>query len=303
MLEENKLEEICKPVEVTLSVITMSPGKVVYNEKTRRLEKGYSFNVVADPLASARIEALLRQAVPCYIVVGSTQAQYDVVGTLTSPTEASSRQFPNEAKSLNLFPDNGTEEDEESDDYESGEEEETSAAEEVTAEQASFSVEPPEGADPAVIPTEELTATKVTEEKKNGRTPAIDPSQIVDASSFIDLTTFDQRQADGKAVPHAFFLLGVKVECPKGMTLKDGIIELFRTFDVVCDTPAQLAAIIAQYPESDNRNIILEILNAPEEKKQRSSRKKKETEEPRELVGAGVGGGEGETASSAEQSE
>jgi hypothetical protein len=74
-----------------------------------------------------------------------------------------------------------------------------------------------------------------------------------------DLSTFDQRDANGNAVPHAFWLRGKKVDCEDG-DKKKGLLNLFAQLKVKCETPEQLVSILKQFPKTDHRDTIIEIL-------------------------------------------
>ena len=74
-----------------------------------------------------------------------------------------------------------------------------------------------------------------------------------------NLSTFDQRDANGNAVPHAFWLRGKKVDCEDG-DKKKGLLNLFAQLKVKCETPEQLVSILKQFPKTDHRDTIIEIL-------------------------------------------
>jgi hypothetical protein len=95
--------------------------------------------------------------------------------------------------------------------------------------------------------------------KTNGHDTLEALEQTTSSESFLVLSTFDFRQANGKAIPAAFFLLGERVECSDG-ELKKGLLELFAKWQINCQTPEELVSVLQKYPESDSKAAIIEIL-------------------------------------------
>jgi hypothetical protein len=239
-------------VQIRLQVNKLVLGKTMWDEKDCGLTTVLAVQCQTHPTEIARIAGLMKQNVPFYIIVGTDQAEMDLdthniifrkldPNQPPLPLENGARMAENQATIAEKEQD------------EAGK---TAALEEAAAIVA--------GADPLTGVQSEITAA---EGNHNGHDKAEALENTLDSASFVDLSTFDQRPANGIAVPHAFFLLGQRIDCTD-ISLKQGLLKLFGTFNVVYNTPEELTALLEKYPESDSRTIILEILRAPDLDKQ-----------------------------------
>jgi hypothetical protein len=75
----------------------------------------------------------------------------------------------------------------------------------------------------------------------------------------LDLSTFDMRPANGIAVPAKIFLLSKSEEDTEG-GLQMACVRLFNQLGVTCKTPEELASLVKKYPQSEQRDMVIEIL-------------------------------------------
>jgi hypothetical protein len=210
----------------------------MWDEKDCGLTSVIAVQCRTHPTEIARVAGLMKQNVPFYIIVGTDQAEMDldthniVLGSLN----------PNQPP---LPLENGAR---------------MAEAQATIAEKELDEAGKADALDEAAAIVE---SHETPEANHNGHGTPESLEGTIDTASYVDLSTFDQRLPNGIAVPHAFFLLGQRVDCPNN-DLKKGLLELFAKYNVVCQTPQELAAIIEKYPKSDSKLIILEILNAPD---------------------------------------
>lgn len=229
-------------IEIESTVTKMKIGKTEKDEREESsgLTTQLAFSVVGSPRSLARMANLLKQGnVNITLVIKATNAATDVkVESIELPHQMGLGEIP-----IPPVPP-------------------PAPATDMTANAGQPPIqEKTEPGVTAIRTGEPIVAGAETEAPHNGKDHSHDLIQeTAPVTSFIDLSTFDQRPANGTAVPHAFYLLGQKVE---NNDLKRGLLDLFARFDLVCATPEELAAAISQYPECDAKSIILEVLNTP----------------------------------------
>lgn len=223
-----------RKVEINLPVEKMGIGKISVTEGAA-LEVTFGVICKANPGEIARVATLLKQGIPLYLVVGSAQAELDMgFYNIEVGKQAGAAQLPLEnAEKLK-------------------QEELFAQAEKILSDKNQ---------------EEALAETAALTEEEHNHNGHAEVTETVDTASFIDLSTFDQRPANGPTVPHIFFLLGRRVECVNN-NLKAGLLELFSGLDLQCQTPEELSLILEKYPISENRSIMLEILKTPSESDQ-----------------------------------
>jgi len=225
-----------KKVEIQLQVNKLVLGKTMWDEKDCGLTTVLAVQCRTHPTEIARVAGLMKQNVPCYIVVGTNQAEMDL-GThniiLGSPVNQP--QLPLEENPIRMAAAQAAQAENEQD--EAGREDALAEAIEEAAEEP----DPP---------------------RHNGHGTPKAMEETADAASFLDLSTLDTRHSNGIAVPAAVFLMGMREDCPDE-DLREGLVRLFAKFEVSCQTPADLLAIIEGYPESAGKQLAIEILSMP----------------------------------------
>ena len=224
-------------VEVKFQVSKLILGKTQWDEKDCNLTTNLAAKCVAHPKEIARIVNLQKQNLPLFIVIQCPQAEFDMdtfnieVGRPEGaqlPLENGARIAANQAAIAEK-------------------EQDQAGKAEALAEVAEIDQDAGKLDDP------------VAEVPHNGHSTPKALAETVSSESFLDLSTFDFRPANGKAIPAAFFLLGERVECSDG-ELKKGLLELFAKWQINCQTPEELVAVLQKYPESDSKAAIIEIL-------------------------------------------